>query len=193
MMKNYEDIEKLSRQAMVLSALVCRGFIDEENPDDVQEVYARILPWLEEMDALVALEADEREVLQAPLGTLPSQTKLNLIWSVEGLAILAWALGRYTLHADEELADAQEITQKLFFLSSQAKMLGESQVVDKEQLEQCYHDSLEKLKTTHKIVQNPQLFTEAMSTTNSIALERVRALKWLLSDAPYAKVKIALD
>ncbi len=193
MQKNYEDREKVAKQAFVLAALVCRGFIDEDLPSDVEAVYARIIPWLEEMDAMEMLEGDEKEALEARLGSLKSQMKLNLIWTVEGLAILAWALGRYELHEHSEVADAQAITQRLFFLSSKAKELYAGEVLEKEQIEACYHDSLEVLKRTHKIVQNPQLFTEEMSAQNSIALERVRALQWLLSTDRYASVKIALD
>ena len=190
-MQTQEDIAK---RAMVLSALVCRGFIDTEDEGDVGELKSSLLPWLEQMQVGETLESHDKEILEAPLGTLDTQTKLNLVWVVEGLAVLAWVLGRYELHPDDAVADPQAITQKLYFLSEEAKRLFEAPLQERSVIEGLYEQALTTLKETHKLVQNPATFTEDLSAKNSIAIERVRALKWLLADGgAYSQVDMTLS
>lgn len=185
--------EKIAKRAMILSALVCRGFIDMDSPSEVEELRARLLPWIDSMGAREEVEKHELVALTAPLGTLDTQTRLNLVWVVEGLAVIAWAMGRYELHDESEVADPQAITQKLLFLSDKAKTLFEDDIKDMERLQALYEHSLTTLKETHKLVQNPATFTEDLSAKNSIAIERVRALKWLLADSgAYSEVDMSL-
>ncbi len=183
--------EKIAKRAMVLSTLVCRGFIDTEKDPSSMELQKMLLPWLEEMDAAEELEEHEREVLLTSLGELKMQVHLNLVWVVEALATLAWALKRTELPVDDALSDPQAVVQKLYFLSTHAKKLFDQELQEEAVLEEELDAVLSTLKQTHKLVQNPATFTEELSVKNSIAIERARMLTWLLStEKEYSEVQI---
>jgi hypothetical protein len=185
--------ERIAKRAMVLCALVCRGFIDDDAPNDVEDLWKNLLPWIDRMDARVEVEAHELEALMAPLGSLDMQSRLNLVWVVEGLAVLAWALGRYELHPDTEVAEAQAITQKLLFLSDKARELLHETVISQDEIEALERSCSAILKETNKIAQNPHMFDEEISARNSVIIERVRALRWLLGDGEaYSEVNMQI-
>lgn len=65
-------------------------------------------PWLETVELDDEIEALERKVLVTPHGELPQQITINACWRMEGLEVLAWALGRSELPALDETSDAMQ-------------------------------------------------------------------------------------
>ena len=198
MHKNRPSPERVAKRAMVLSALVCRGFLEMENPADVEELRASLLPWIDTVGARKEIEQHELIVLTAPLGGLDAQTQINLAWAVEGLAILAWAMKRYELHADNTLADPQSITKTMIFLHESAKSLvDEPTLRESVELEAMKAECYTKLCRLKEFASNPinadKLDEQSFSITSSISRERMRASSWLSGEKElYSQVDISL-
>jgi hypothetical protein len=119
--------ERVMLRAFCLSAVVCRSFIDE-GPDDptCRSVYARIDPWLETVRARPELESWEATALVTPLGQLDMTARIKGTWLSEGLAVLAWALGRYDLPPYDVAVDPKAVTDELEFLQTSAASLAKT-------------------------------------------------------------------
>jgi hypothetical protein len=110
------------RRALVLSAVVCRGFIEKSaGQPEAESVQGRVLAWLTRLNLWVDIEPSERAILRAPLGRLSAQEVIRATWCVEGLAVLAWALKRLDkLPYQDVMVDPYEITDAVLFLNDQA-------------------------------------------------------------------------
>ncbi|HIP47338.1 MAG TPA: DUF4272 domain-containing protein [Campylobacterales bacterium] len=190
--------ERVAKRAMVLSALVCRGFIEVESPADVEELRASLLPWLDMLGAREEMEKDELIALTAPLGGLDAQAQINLAWAVEGLAVLAWAMQRYELHADDTLAEPQSITNTMIFLHESAKALvDEPTLRESKELqamkEQCYTKQCQIKEFASNPINVDKVGEKEFRITSSISRERMRASLWLLGSCElYSEVNISI-
>lgn len=112
---------RVLRRAFVLAALSCRGSIEAGagNPE-AESVYARLLRWIELLRLNDEVEPKEHGILYAPLGQLDQPDVIEATWSVEGLAILAWALRLLKLPKHDELVDPFEVTDAVCFLNDAA-------------------------------------------------------------------------
>ena len=189
---------RVAKRAMVLAALVCRGFIEMENPAEVEELKASLLPWIDLVGARKEMEQHELVALTAPLGGLDAQAQINLAWAVEGLAVLAWAMKRYELHDGDTLAEPQSVTSTMIFLHESAKALvDEPQLREESEIqamrEQCYT----KLCHLKEFASNPlnvdKINEKSFSVSSSIARERMRASAWLSGACElYSEVDISV-
>ncbi len=189
---------RVAKRAMVLAALVCRGFIEVESPGEVEELRASLLPWIDLVGARNEMEQHELVALTAPLGGLDTQAQINLAWAVEGLAVLTWAMKRYELHPDDTLAEPQSVTGTLIFLHESAKALVDEPTLREEGELQAMQDACYK-KHCHlkEFASNPlnvdKVAEQAFSISNSISRERMRASKWLVGACEvYSEVDIAV-
>src|SRR5205085_11773149 len=80
----------------------------------------RVLAWIDAAGFGEELEPDEWEVLQRPVGGLTKQAAVNASWRLEGLGVLAWALGRYDLPAYDQLIDVWPLLRSVSFLDADA-------------------------------------------------------------------------
>src|SRR5207302_5289868 len=55
--------------------------------------------------------------LQQTVGALPQQSTLDAGWRLEGLGVLAWALGKFELPAYDQLVDAGILLPAVGFLN----------------------------------------------------------------------------
>ncbi len=117
---------RVLRRAFCLCAVICRSFIDEPDNEQCADILSRAKSWLEDVGALSELEAWESECLDAPLGSLDPQTRVNASWTSEGLTVLAWALGILDLPAHDTCQDPQVVSAEFDFLHSEASELFES-------------------------------------------------------------------
>ena len=109
-------------RATVLSALVYRSFLDHyaDNPDG-NELRSRLLDWLVATGLIWELEQEERKLLATPLGRAEDQAIIDAEWRTEGLAVLAWALGRFELPPhDERVRNYLVATDAVGFLGDKA-------------------------------------------------------------------------
>jgi uncharacterized protein DUF4272 len=111
------DAGRVARRALILSALVCRGYVeaDPANPEALS-LNDRITEWLARLDLEDEIEPLEAAVLSPPPGAVPAQVALSVTRQAEGLAILAWALGLFPLPRHDQKVDAYEVTDALYFL-----------------------------------------------------------------------------
>jgi hypothetical protein len=77
--------------------LACRAMIDGDPDPDAQAMAGKILPLTQETGIYNIYEPAEIRLLQAPWGSLPRRERVALSWAVEGVAVMAWALGKAPL------------------------------------------------------------------------------------------------
>jgi hypothetical protein len=77
--------------------LACRAMIDGDPDPEAQEMADRILTFTREAGIYDTYEPAEVRLLQAPFGSLPRRERVALSWAVEGVAVMAWALGKAAL------------------------------------------------------------------------------------------------
>lgn len=80
--------------ALGQSYLSCRAMIDGV-PNPRAEKLARKIPeCTQEAGIYQTFEPAEIQLLHAPFGSLTQQDRVAMRWVVEGVAVMAWALGR---------------------------------------------------------------------------------------------------
>ena len=90
--------ERVAERALVLSAVVCRSGIEcDAGKADAEKFRQAVVDWVKNLHLDAEAEAAEMEMLQTPLGKLDKKLVLDASWRTEGLAVLAWGLGRYGL------------------------------------------------------------------------------------------------
>lgn len=116
--------QRVAARALVLAAIVYRGFL-EENPDKIEAETLRkeLLDWLNGLDILAELEVNEKRLLNTLCGSLQPRQQVQAEWRCEGVAVLAWALQRFMLPAYDEQVDPKVVNDSLGFLTDEAKNL----------------------------------------------------------------------
>jgi hypothetical protein len=71
--------------------------IDGDPDPTAQELAGKILPLTQETGIYSTYEPAELRLLNAPWGSLPRRERVALGWAVEGIAVMAWALGKADL------------------------------------------------------------------------------------------------
>jgi hypothetical protein len=114
--------QRVARRALALVAVTVRALLEQDDPEDpkAEEFRQRILAWVDAIDIADELEPDEWEVLQRPVGRLDRQQQIDATWRLEGLAVLAWALGRYELPQHDVLVVPRDLIGALDFLDDDA-------------------------------------------------------------------------
>jgi hypothetical protein len=115
---------RVARRALILAALVCRGSIESgAGRGEAESLHTGILDWITRLGLEKELEPGEQQLLHTPLGKLRPKEVIEATWSVEGLGVLAWALGLCDLPRHDEKVDPYAITDSLYFLSDDAAEL----------------------------------------------------------------------
>ena len=113
-----QDPVSVARRALALSAYCCRGFIDGGKGDvDAESVRDRMIQWLSRFNLNEQLGSSEWDAIRAPLGSLTPALKNRMTWEVEGLAVLAWALGMGPLPEHDGQVDPFAVTDSVGFLT----------------------------------------------------------------------------
>lgn len=112
---------RVARRALALAAVTARAIVDQDSEratsaDSLQE----LINWATELGIDDEFEPDEAEVLQRPLGRLDPTQQINSSWRLEGLAVLAWALGRCEIPPHDQLIDPNALWRSLGLLDVQA-------------------------------------------------------------------------
>ena len=113
---------RVACRAMVLSAVTCRGSLEDVAADpEVKELHGRLLDWLDLLNLWDEAEASEQSMLRAPLGSLSVEVALQAGWYSEGVAVFSWALNLLDLPKHDEQVDVYTVTDALWFLDKAAK------------------------------------------------------------------------
>jgi hypothetical protein len=106
--------ERVACRALALAAVSARAVLEQDAAEDwARESYQEILDWVRDVGFGDELEPDEWTVVQRPLGKLAPQVQIDSTWCIEGLVVLAWALGRFDLPPHDELVDVNGVWHSL--------------------------------------------------------------------------------
>jgi len=113
--------DRVARRALSLAALVCRSAIEDNAGNQEAEAFrASVVSWAGDVGLTDELEPGEIGILEAPLGSLTQRQVIDASWRTEGLAVLAWALGRCELPPYDAQANAPRIAEALGFCERRA-------------------------------------------------------------------------
>lgn len=92
------DAARVAERALALLSIAFRALLEDDagGPDEAQAEALRreLVAWIDARPALAAeLEPDERAIVDAPIGELDAQARIDAVWRAEGAAVLLWALG----------------------------------------------------------------------------------------------------
>jgi hypothetical protein len=91
--------KRVAARAMALAALVWRAHFEINLPDEpaaaLDAARDHVFRWLKGLGIVSELEPQERDFFDAPFGAVDHALVLQTAWRCEGLAVLAWALGRF--------------------------------------------------------------------------------------------------
>jgi hypothetical protein len=111
--------ERVARRALALTAVTARAILEQDtaNPE-APETYQNLVSWVREIGIDDEFEPDEWEVLQRPLGRLDQRGQINSTWRLEGLVVLAWALGRFEIPPHDQLVELSPLWRSLGILKA---------------------------------------------------------------------------
>jgi hypothetical protein len=128
---------RVARRALALTAVTARAILEQGNVDlglakpkwnpltwarhflaDQKRQHQALLAWINLLGIEDEFEPNEWQVLQRPPRHLLSQEQINSTWRLEGLAVLAWALGRFDIPPHDELVECHSLWQSLGILDT---------------------------------------------------------------------------
>ena len=113
---------RVAARAMAMAAVVARGFL-EQHSKQLGNADKRPAEWFATLKGLgVAgeLERQERDFLIAPYGGVDKMFAARATWRAEGLAVLAWALGRFDLPAYDAAVVPSAVQDSVGFANPEA-------------------------------------------------------------------------
>ncbi len=113
--------QRVARRALALAAVTARAILEQDvaNPE-AAGTYQDLLAWVREIGIDDEFEPDEWEVLQRPLGRLEPRQQIDSTWRLEGLVVLAWALGRFEVPPHDQLVQLNPLWRSLGLLDAGA-------------------------------------------------------------------------
>src|SRR5262249_19666341 len=116
---------RVARRALALTCVTARAVLEQDAVDDLgsRGAHDRLLAWARDVGIEDELEPDEQEVLQRPPGKLDEQMQINSGWRLEGLVVLAWALGRFELPPHDQLVSMDPLWRSLGLFEADAGAL----------------------------------------------------------------------
>ncbi len=91
------DAARVARRAVVLLATAFRGLLEDdaggEHEAKAEALRQRLVAWLDAQPGVAdEVERGERAGLDAPIGRLHPQQRIDMVWRAEGAVVLLWAL-----------------------------------------------------------------------------------------------------
>jgi hypothetical protein len=110
--------ERVARRAVALLVLSARAVVERDHASspNVLKFYKKLVPWPGSLGCDEEFEPWEREALRTPPGKLDRQKAINAMWRIEGLTVLAWALGRYERLPYDQMSDVDGVWEALGLL-----------------------------------------------------------------------------
>lgn len=113
--------DRVARRALALTAVTVRAILEQDKDNaNAQGMCQDLLAWVGDIGIDDEFEPDEWKVLQRPLGRLEPPSQVNSTWRLEGLVVLAWALGRFEIPAHDQLVNLNNLWGSLGLLDREA-------------------------------------------------------------------------
>jgi hypothetical protein len=110
--------QRVARRALALAAVAGRALLELPDSGGDESFRPRLIQWVDTVGVRDELEPDEEKLLQQPLGVPSQQEAVNATWRLEGLAVLAWALGRFELPRHDQQVDAGQLMPAICLLDA---------------------------------------------------------------------------
>ena len=112
---------RVARRALALAAVTARAILEQDvDGPDTPATHRDLLAWVDAIAIDDEFEAGERDVLRCPLGELAPAEQVEATWRLEGLVVLAWALGRFAIPPHDELVGLSPLWRSLGLLDAEA-------------------------------------------------------------------------
>jgi hypothetical protein len=115
--------------------LACRAMIDGDPDPTAQELAGKILPLTQETGIYQTYEPAELRLLNAPWGSLPRRERVALSWAVEGVAVMAWALGKADLPPFDTRCEGAPVGSSLGLFQHDPEVLRDATLRDPFEIE----------------------------------------------------------
>jgi hypothetical protein len=114
--------ERVARRAVALLLVSARAVLERDfgKSAAIPESYDRLREWVEELNIADEFEGWERDAIGTPPGELDQQTAMNAMWRIEGLEVLAWALGLKDLPRYDAMSDVDGAWKAVGFFDTDA-------------------------------------------------------------------------
>jgi hypothetical protein len=115
--------ERVARRTLALAAVTSRAILEQDAAKQIPEAaegYQDLLRWVRDIGIDDEFEPDEWKVLQRPLRKLDQRMQIDSTWRLEGLAVLAWALGRFQIPPHDQLVQVNSLWNSLGWLDVDA-------------------------------------------------------------------------
>lgn len=113
--------DRAARRALALAAVTCRAILEQEwKGRKAAATHRDLVAWIEDVGLGGELTPDEWEVIQTPLGRLKGQSLIDSTWRLEGLVVLAWALGRFAVPTHDKLVETNRLWESLSLFDADA-------------------------------------------------------------------------
>jgi len=114
--------QRVARRALALAAVAGRALLEQEDPSNsgVEETRQRINLWVDTVGLRDELEPDEEKLLRQGLGKPLQQEAINGCWRLEGLCVLAWALGKFQVPPHDQTVEPPALLKAMHILDAPA-------------------------------------------------------------------------
>jgi len=113
--------QRVARRGLALVAVTTRAILEQEGANaNTRATHKELLAWIRDLGLGDELEPDEWQVVQRPPGRLDARSQIDATWRLEGLVVLAWALGRFDLPAHDQLVEPNRLWDSLGWLDADA-------------------------------------------------------------------------
>lgn len=116
---NTPTAQRVARRALAMTSLTARAILERDlaNPR-AREIHRDLMDWVRDIAIEDEFEPEERAIWQQPLGEVAKQQQIDTTWRLEGLVVLAWALGRFEMPPHDQLVEFNSLWKSLGFLDS---------------------------------------------------------------------------
>lgn len=110
--------ERVVRRALALTAVTVRAILEQEAPSlwtslkglfrsgtSATGTHQILKAWVDKVGIEGELEPAEANFVRRPLGKVSQRMQIDSTWRLEGLVVLAWALGRFDMPPHDKLVD----------------------------------------------------------------------------------------
>ncbi len=113
---------RVARRAVALMMLSGRAVLERDHgkSDLIDANYDKLQEWIAETGVSGEFEKWERDALRKRPGELDRQAAINAMWRIEGLEVLAWALGKHPLPRYDAMSSVDDVWAALGFMRADA-------------------------------------------------------------------------
>jgi hypothetical protein len=130
--------ERIHKRALALAYLACRAMIDGDPNPSAPKMAEAIRTFVAGVRLEDVLEPAESRLVNAPFGAFREFEREETSWTVEGVAVLAWAIGKTELPPYWCNCNGATVSVALgMFRPETRETLGESRLRDANEIEMC--------------------------------------------------------